>query len=66
MSQENVQIVRQMLDAGNRGGLDASSEYRADDVEWRAVEVRWMIAACCTAGRPFAPTFRTGWTRNDS
>src|SRR5882724_1076507 len=38
MSQENVEMVRQMLDAGNRGDLDASSAYWADDVEWRAVE----------------------------
>jgi ketosteroid isomerase-like protein len=38
MSQANVEIVRQMLDAGNRGDLDASSEYWADDIEWRAVE----------------------------
>jgi uncharacterized protein len=38
MSQENVEIVRQMVDAFNRGDLDASSEHWADNVDYRAVE----------------------------
>jgi uncharacterized protein len=38
MSQENVEIVRQMIDAFNRGDLDASSEHWADNVDYRAVE----------------------------
>jgi uncharacterized protein len=38
MSQENVEIVRQMVDAFSRGDLDASSEHWADNVDYRAVE----------------------------
>jgi ketosteroid isomerase-like protein len=38
MSRENVEIVRQMIDAFNRGDLDASSEHWADNVDYRAVE----------------------------
>ena len=38
MSQQNVEIVRQMIDAFNRGDLDASSEHWADNVDYRAVE----------------------------
>jgi ketosteroid isomerase-like protein len=38
MSQENVEIVRNMAAAFNRGDLDAWSEGLADDIDHRAVE----------------------------
>jgi ketosteroid isomerase-like protein len=38
MSQENVEIVRQVAAAFNRGDLDAWLEYLADDIDYRAVE----------------------------
>ncbi len=38
MSQENVEIVRSMAAAYNRGDLDALSEYWADDIDHRAAE----------------------------
>ncbi|HET9120579.1 MAG TPA: nuclear transport factor 2 family protein [Solirubrobacterales bacterium] len=34
MSEENVEIVRAMLDAFNRGDFDASLEFLAEDIEW--------------------------------
>jgi ketosteroid isomerase-like protein len=38
MSRENVEIVRNMATAFNRGDLDAWSEGLADDIDHRAVE----------------------------
>jgi ketosteroid isomerase-like protein len=38
MSEENVEIVRNMAAAFNRGDLDAWSEGLADDIDHRAVE----------------------------
>ena len=38
MSQENVEILRNMAAAFNRGDLDAWSEGLADDIDHRAVE----------------------------
>jgi uncharacterized protein len=38
MSQENVEIVRQMYAAFNRGDLDAFIEYWTDDIDFRAAE----------------------------
>jgi ketosteroid isomerase-like protein len=38
MSQENVEIVRNLAAAFNRGDLDAWSEGLADDIDHRAVE----------------------------
>jgi ketosteroid isomerase-like protein len=38
MSVENVEVVRDALDAFGRGGLDAMADYWTDDVEHRAVE----------------------------
>ena len=34
MSQENVEVVRQMIDAFNRGDFEASSAFLDKDVEW--------------------------------
>jgi ketosteroid isomerase-like protein len=34
MSQENVEVVRQMLDAFHRGDFDASLAFLDQDVEW--------------------------------
>jgi ketosteroid isomerase-like protein len=38
MSQENVGVVEASLNAFGRDGLDALSEYWADDIDWRALE----------------------------
>ena len=39
MSQENVEIVRSIFEAFNRGDLDAFfDEYWADDIDYRAIE----------------------------
>jgi ketosteroid isomerase-like protein len=38
MSQENVEIVRSMFEAVNRGDLDAWLEYWTDDIDYRAAE----------------------------
>ena len=38
MSQENVEVVRQMLQAFADGGLDAMAEYWDPDIDWRAAE----------------------------
>jgi ketosteroid isomerase-like protein len=38
MSGENVEVVRDALDAFGRGGLDAMADYWTEDVEHRAVE----------------------------
>ena len=38
MSQENVEIVRQVAAAFNRGDLDTWVEYLADDIDYRAIE----------------------------
>jgi uncharacterized protein len=38
MSEENVEIVRQMYAAFNRGDLDAVLEYWTDDIDFRAAE----------------------------
>jgi ketosteroid isomerase-like protein len=38
MSEENVEVVRDALDAFGRGGLDAMADYWTEDVEHRAVE----------------------------
>jgi ketosteroid isomerase-like protein len=38
MPQENVEVVRDALDALGRGGLDAMADYWTDDVEHRAIE----------------------------
>ena len=38
MSQENVEIVREYIAAGNRGGLDALAEFWHRDINWRAAE----------------------------
>ena len=37
MSQENVELVRQMTDAWNTGETDAWSEFLAPDVIWRVM-----------------------------
>jgi ketosteroid isomerase-like protein len=38
MSQENVEIVRSMFEAANRGDPDAWLEYWTDDIDYRAAE----------------------------
>jgi ketosteroid isomerase-like protein len=38
MSQENVEIVRQMLQAFADGGLAAMAEFWDPDIDWRAAE----------------------------
>jgi ketosteroid isomerase-like protein len=38
MSQENVEIVRSMFEAANRGDPDAWLEYWTDDIDFRAAE----------------------------
>jgi ketosteroid isomerase-like protein len=38
MSQENVEIVRRMLQAFGEGGLDAMAEFWDPDIDWRAAE----------------------------
>jgi ketosteroid isomerase-like protein len=38
MSQENVEVVRQMFQAFADGGLDAMAEYWDPDIDWRAAE----------------------------
>lgn len=38
MSEENVEVVKDALDAFGRGGLDAMADYWTEDVEHRAVE----------------------------
>src|SRR5215203_2059225 len=38
MSQENVEVVRQMLQAFADGGLDAMAEFWDPDINWRAAE----------------------------
>ena len=38
MSQENVEMVRRMLDAFANGGLDAMAEYWDPEINWRAAE----------------------------
>ena len=38
MSQENVEVVRQMLQAFADGGLAAMAEYWDPDIDWRAAE----------------------------
>src|SRR5512132_4601183 len=38
MSQENVEAVRQMLQAFADGGLDAMGEFADPDIDWRAAE----------------------------
>jgi ketosteroid isomerase-like protein len=38
VSQENVEIVRRMLQAFADGGLDAMAEFWDPDIDWRAAE----------------------------
>jgi uncharacterized protein len=38
MSQENVEIVRQLFPAYDRGGLDGLTEFWHPDINWRAAE----------------------------
>jgi len=38
MSRENVEVVRQMLEAFADGGLDAMAEFWDPDIDWRAAE----------------------------
>jgi ketosteroid isomerase-like protein len=38
MSQENVEVVRRMLQAFADGGLDAMAEFWDADIDWRAAE----------------------------
>ncbi len=38
MSQENVEVVRRMLQAFADGGLDAMAEFSDPDIDWRAAE----------------------------
>ena len=38
MSQENVEVVRRMLQAFADGGLDAMAEFWDPDIDWRAAE----------------------------
>src|SRR5829696_3879981 len=38
MSQENVEVVRRMLQAFAEGGLDAMAEFADPDINWRAAE----------------------------
>ena len=38
MSQENVEIVRDSLEALADGGLDALAEFWSPDINWRAIE----------------------------
>jgi ketosteroid isomerase-like protein len=38
MSQENVEVVRRMLQAFADGGLDATAEFWDPDIDWRAIE----------------------------
>jgi ketosteroid isomerase-like protein len=38
MSQENVEVVRDALEALGRGGLDAMADYLTDDIDHRAIE----------------------------
>jgi ketosteroid isomerase-like protein len=38
MSQQNVEVVRQMLQAFADGGLDAMAEFFDPDIDWRAAE----------------------------
>jgi ketosteroid isomerase-like protein len=38
MSQENVEVVRRMLQASADGGLDAAAEFWDTQIDWRAAE----------------------------
>jgi len=38
MSQENVEIVRALFEAWERGGLDAAAEFLDPRIDWRAAE----------------------------
>jgi ketosteroid isomerase-like protein len=38
MSQENVEVVRRGFEAFAQGGLDAMSDFWADDIDYRAIE----------------------------
>jgi len=38
MSQENVEVVRRMIQAFADGGLDAMAEFWDPDIDWRAAE----------------------------
>ena len=38
MSQENLEVVRRMLQAFADGGLDAMAEFWDPDIDWRAAE----------------------------
>jgi len=38
VSQENVEVVRRMLQAFAEGGLDAMAEFADPDINWRAAE----------------------------
>src|SRR5512133_1673553 len=38
MSQQNVEVVRRMLQAFADGGLDAMAEFWDPDIDWRAAE----------------------------
>ena len=41
MSRESLGVVEAAWAAWPRGGLDAFSEYWADDIEWQAIGGRW-------------------------
>ena len=45
MSQENVEIVRAMLNAFNRGDFEASLQFLDEGVEWHAVKLNPTSAA---------------------
>src|ERR671926_1916951 len=42
MSQENVEIVREAYDALRSSGVDAFSDYWADDIEWQTMRSQWF------------------------
>jgi ketosteroid isomerase-like protein len=55
MSQENVEVVRRMLQAFADGGLDAMAEFWDADIDWRPIRGSWASS--------LATRFRTPLTR---
>ena len=42
MSQENVEVVTQAYEALRCSGVDAFSEYWADDIRWKTMRSQWF------------------------
>jgi ketosteroid isomerase-like protein len=42
MSQENVAVVKEAYDVLRHSGVDAFSDYWADDIEWHTMRSQWF------------------------